>query len=292
MWGHRIWVLGLLFSSAMPWFSTGQSTTVWAGPADGKNDKNRKQDEKRENQRVEKAKKDVQQNQNELNGLASDLRSQLAAWQKAEAGMRAAQTDLKRQREMAEEQLDDESGYPSLLRRIRETRVKLDAVSKPILESVQKSSEWLAARSEADLAKAEHRRLREDVSIPDGELKGQLEKLEKVMQKPDRLAAQAVAAVPEARELQTTLDQQLEDLEELRRKYPQSKIDQNPKVVKAKESLAAAQRTLEGSAKTLASARTQYNKQLAQMAAAKDELARAQRADQADTNKSRPKGKK
>lgn len=283
-------LLSVVLSSLMP----GRSTLAFMPQkfiAQTQNKKN-KQDEKRENERVEKAKKEVQQSQKELNGIIGDLRRQMSNWQKSEAALRAANTDYKRQREEAEEQMDEESGYPLLLRKIRETRVKLDVLSKPIIERVQKGSDWQAAKAKADAAKAQRKQVLDDATVTESEQKLKLEALDKEIVQPDRLQTQAIAADADAHKLQTMLDQQLDELEALRKKYPQSKIDSNPMVVKAKETLANSQRSLESEAKSLSAVRAKHNKQVSHLAAANQELVRAQQADQADANKSRPKAKK
>lgn len=285
----RKWIGCLFLGIALSQVAQGQVSLAFMGQS--QNQKN-KQDEKRENQRVEKAKKEVQQNQKELNEIVGDLRRQTSEWQKADAALRAANVDHKRRRETAEEQMGEESGYPKLLRSIRETRVKLDVVSKPIIERIQNGSSWQAAKAKADAARIERKRVLEDASLTDNQQKLKLESLDKTIAQPDLLQLQAIQADPEAQRLQALLDQQLEELEALRKKYPQSKIDTDPQVMKAKETLANAQKSLESEAKSLAALRSKHSKQIARLAAANQELARAQQADQADANNSRPKGKR
>jgi len=260
------------------------------GHAQNKNQR-AKQDERKENERVERAQKAIRVEQQQLQPLLSDLRAALSVQGQAEKDLEAALAEIRIQREAAEERLEEKSGFPELLRKQRELRAKYERVTKPIVEQVQASSEWKSAKKEADQAIIARQNLADDGSLDEESLEKRQANLDTLSKLPQLLEAQAIDADDTAKPLHQQLDANAAKLADMRKKFDDNVVLADPRVKTTIETGQKAKQAVMSATEKTASIRSRVYKQQVSVARANKELAEAKQADAKDRNQPKSSGK-
>ena len=260
------------------------------GYAQNKNQRD-KQDEKQENERVERAQKSIRVEQQQLQPLLSDLRAAMRAQGQAEKELDAALAEVRLQREAAEERLEEKSGFPELLRKQRELRAKYALVTKPIIERVHSSSEWISAKKAADQGSAGLGKLTDDDTLDEDAFAKRRADLNALITLPQSLEAKAIELDVDAKVLDTQIEANAAKLAVMRKTFDDGKVLSDPRVKSAIDASQKAKQALVSASEKAATVRSKISKQQASIARAIKELADAKQADAKDRNQPKPPGK-
>ena len=252
--------------------------------AQGKADR---KDEKRENERVNDAKQELQKAQHEVAASVKAFRVQNIELQRAAGVLRSNQLAYSQAREAAEERLADSSGLPEAIRKMRGLRDEIATLSKPILEQLHKSDKWKVASKQASAAQQIREQLLTDESRTEADLGAQLTELENQIAAPESVDSAAIDADPKIKRLKVDYHQALDAIADLRRKIDSSKIDADPEVKSHRSKLEASERELAAQRKALATLNVKVANMQSALIAANRKLQQAQAADQNDSNKTR-----
>ncbi len=245
-----------------------------------------RQDEKRENERVEKMQKSVREEQEELQKIAKSLRTSIIETQRAEEALRLALADFRHEREAAEERWEEKNGLADQIQLTRELRAKYDSIVKPMIAKVQATDEWIVANKNASAAIAASTTILNDDSLSEDQLESYLGKRDAIINAPRVLETKAVEADPEAKSLKIKIDAQLESIKSKRSKLDDEKIEIDPRVKQAKAASQKAQQLVDTNKKELTALRSQVSKKQASLAHANKNLWDAKQADAKDRNQS------
>ena len=251
-----------------------------------------RQDEKRENERVEKMQKAVREAQDELQKIAKSLRTSIIETQRAEAALRLALSDFRHERETAEDRWEEKNGLADQIQSMRDLRAKYDSIVKPMIAQVQTSDEWIVATKNASAAITASKTILNDDSLSEDQLEAHLAKRDAIINAPRELETKAVEADPEAKSLKIKIDAQLESIKSKRSKLDDEKIENDPQVKQAKAASQKAQQLVDTAKKELASLRSQVSKKQTSLAHANKNLSDAKQADANDRNQSTKAKKK
>lgn len=239
---------------------------------------NRRNDERRENERVKNAQEHLQQTQKNQSELSKQVKTAASAVTAAERTVKLARDKVRDEKENAEQRLDSKSGIPQLIEKLKVARADFEKLAAPIRESVHATEAWQAAELDAKEAQAEKSEVLETVK----DLKERaplLEPLEKRIAKPLDMETTAILADSSAKRASDTADKLKVQLDELRKKFPDSKIDEDPLVKKAKTALDDAEKKLQQAVRELQSNRSKLAKAQASVADAQRKLNQAKEAD-------------
>lgn len=250
------------------------SSTVWAQ----KNNRN-KQAEKRENERVAAAQKDVRKQQEDLNEVQQKLRGLMRNTGGLEANQVKARNHLVETREKVADQMAKSLGIEAALERLKVAKAELAAFSQPLIEQLHQSTAWIAAKKAAEQAKTEIEKLRENADLTEEDQKQKLDQLTKVLLHPNELDKQAVANKPEGKRLNDKVTDALSAIEKIRRAVPDEKVEADSEVVQAKKALEKAEQEIRKHAQSVSSERSQLAKAQQQLQQARLKLQQAQAAD-------------
>jgi chromosome segregation ATPase len=248
-----------------------------------------RKDEKRENERVNDAKQDLQKAQRELGAAVKAYRVQGIELQRTDAMLHPLQVAYSQAREAAEERLADSTGLPAAIRKMRGLREEIVSLSTPILEQVKKTDKWKAASKQANDAQQARDKLLADESRTDDELATQLIELDKQIAAPASLAAAAIDADPKVSQLKSDYQHALDAIADLRRKIDSSKIDADPEVKSRKSKVQALEREIAIHRNSLAKLNAKVANMQSAVVGANRKLQQAQAADQKDSNKPKKK---
>ena len=263
------------------------ATTPFAAQKKGSNDR---RDEQRENERVQKAEREVTQARKALNDVQGDLRAALKQLDAAHDKLVLAKRGLNEAKDTAEAELGDKLGIPEAIATVNEKRKRFEELSKPILEKLHARPEWKTLETQVAKAKADRETLRENVELEDDEREKQLKALSEIIAKPFNVETQTLQADADCMKARKELDEASAKLLETRKKLSESKIEAHPLVVAAKKTVVDVEKTVASSEKALASTRSSATKAQRSLQQALTELSRAKQAD-ADSNNGN-KGKK
>jgi chromosome segregation ATPase len=258
----------------------------WSSLGFAQNKADRK-DEKRENERVNDAKQDLQKARRELSAVVKTFRVQSADVRRADGAVHLNQIAYSQAREAAEERLADSSGLPEAIRKMRGLRDEISSLSKPILEQLHKTDKWKAAIKHVSDAQQAREKLLADDSRTDDEMADQLAKLDKQVAAPASMDAAAIDADPKIKQLKVNYQKALDAIADLRRKIDSSKIDAVPEVKTLKSKVEASERELAAQRKSLGALNAKVASTQSTVVVANRKLQQAQAADQKDNNKGR-----
>lgn len=252
---------------------------------------NDRRDEQRENERVQKAEKEVTQSRKALNEFQGDLRTALKQLDDAQDKLVLAKRGLNEAKDSAEAELGAKLGIPEAIAAVNEKRKRFEELSKPILDKLHARPEWKSLETQVAKAKSEREALRENVELEDDEREKQLKALSEIIAKPFNVETQAIQADADCMKARKEVDDASAKLVETRKKLSESKIDAHPLVAAAKKKVAEVDKTVASSEKALTAVRSSATKAQRSLQQALSELSRAKQADAADSNNSN-KGKK
>lgn len=249
-----------------------------------KNNRN-KQDEKRENERVADAQKEVREQQKDLSDAEQKLREAVRSSTSQVANLARAREQLRQTREQTADRLAKSMGIEAALERLKLAKMKLVEFKTPVIEKLHRSKEWVAATDAADKAQSEIDKLREDIELSDDDRKQKLDRLTKLVLRPDELDRQAVVETAEGKLLTDQVEAALAAIEKIRRAIPDEKVDADPAVVQAKKTLEKSEQELKKLTQNVSAQRNSVQKAQQQLQQSRQKLQQAQAADARDKNR-------
>ncbi len=239
---------------------------------------NRKNDERRENERVKNAENKLDQVKKQVADNDKLIKTAGQNASLAEKNVKVARTRVQDEKEAAESRLDSKSGIPEVVQQLKVARTDFAKIADPIREKVHATQEWKLAEEAATEAKAEKQEVLELVkNLKEREEK--LAPLEPLIAKPIELEEKAINEDKAARTASEKVASLKSKLEELRKKFPESKIEEDPLVKKAKQDLAEADKKLQSALREVASLRSKSLQLRKNLAEAQQQLARAKELD-------------
>lgn len=256
------------------------SAPAWAQ----KNIRNQ-QDEKRENQRVADAQKQVRVHQNDVNEAEQKLRSVMRSSGGLEAKLAHVRGELRETRERAADRLAKSMGIDAALAHLKDVRAQLATFSQPVLEKLHQSSAWIEAKKAADEAKQQADAVREDVQLSDEERTAKIKELTPQIVKPNELDRQTILDMPEGKRLTDEVTAALAAIEKIRKAIPDEKVDADPTVIQVKKSIEKAEQELKKHAQSVLTEREGVQKAQQRLVQSRQKLQQAQAADARDRNR-------
>ena len=249
-----------------------------------KNTRNQ-QDEKRENQRVADAQKQVREHQNDVNEAEQKLRSLMRSSGGLEAKLAQVRGELRETRERAADRMAKSMGIDAALDHLKDVKAQLAAFSQPVLEKLHQSPIWMDAKKLADESKKRADALREDVQLSDEERTARIKELTTSVVKPNELDRQTILDMPEGKRLTDELTAALAAIEKIRKAIPDEKVDADPTVVQVKKSIEKAEQELKKHMQSVLAERESVQKVQQRLVQSRQKLQQAQAADARDRNR-------
>lgn len=258
---------------------------VVTAPAWAQKNNRNQQDEKRENQRVANAQKEVRSQQGELNEAEQKLRSAMRSSNGLEATVAKAREHLRETRERVADQMAKSMGIEAALARVKDTKAELAKYAKPIVDELHKSEVWRSAKKAADDAKASVEKLREDLQLSAEDRQAKLDDLTKLMLRPSELDKQAVLDTSEGKRLDERVRDALAGVEKIRRAIPDEKVAADPAVVEAEKAIDKVEAEVKKHLQSVVAERGRVQKAQQQLLQSRQKLQQAQAADARDRNR-------
>ena len=243
------------------------------------------QDEKRENQRVADAQKQVREHQNDANEAEQKLRSLMRSSGGLEAKLAQARGELRETRERVADRMAKSMGIETALAHLKDIKAQLAAYSQPILEKLHQSSTWMEAKQAADEAKQQADAVREDITLTDEVRTAKIKELAPKIVKPSDLDRQTILDTPEGKRLADELTAALAAIEKIRKAIPDEKVDADPTVVQVKKSIEKAEQELKKHSQSVLAERESVQKAQQRLVQSRQKLQQAQAADARDRNR-------
>ena len=266
---------------------------LWAGTnLFGQNANKAKQDEKKENERVDKAERAVNETRKDFAAVQKELRSQSVQLEKLTHSLSEFRKRARQAREDAEDRLGAKIGIPAALAKVRAAGATLEQSAAKVRKEVHATNEWSLAKAAADQAKEARAAMLEDVNHAEDENKGQHDALLKLILKPLELENEAIAKDPSEVEAYKQLSQQQTELNKLRKLLPSGQVDRDREVVQALQAVEKKEKELSESESQLRRSKGEASKIQKRLVEAQLSLQRAKAADAADPNRpGKAKGK-
>jgi chromosome segregation ATPase len=242
-------------------------------------------DERKENQRVANAEREVAQLKKELSAIQKSVKEDLGQLAKRESALVQLRKNMRQVREDVEDRLGEKLGIPSALQAQRKASSEFDAASAKVIESLSTSPEWKAAKATADAAKEERKALLEDVELDDDARKVKLKKTQDAIDRLSSFEQDAIRKDPVAGKAQSTLQSAQSQLDQLRKQLPKDKIDADPKVVQLDKELQKLEKEIADSRRDVDKHRSTALSLQRKLVQAQSALQKARAADAADPNR-------
>lgn len=242
-------------------------------------------DEKRENQRVREAEKEVGEARKKLSDAQRLVKDRLKVLEQSNAKIIEARRKYRDAEELAEEQFGKALGIPEAMAEVKALRKELDRLSEPVLARLHESKEWVVLSSTLEQRRKERDELLENSELDEPARTSKLAELSELFSKPVEMEEEAIQGVPECKSLADKLKSSVTDLDLLRKKISRDQVESHPKVkeaVKKIEQLTAENQRLE---KEFASARSTANKAWRTLQAATQKMQKAKYEDAKDPNR-------
>lgn len=284
-------ILILASLAAGVWFA---STPLLTAAQNGKNNnKNntQKNDERRENDAVQKAKKDVDAAEKVARDAEKSARQAADKLKGAIRDQSKAASQIQKRRDDLEEKHGDLVGLTEARRTLDAARKTYEKSGSPILKQVTESASYQEAVETAKQADRRLSALRDDTDLEDGERLKQMADAAKTKQLPARLEREALDA-------EESLKSERNALRAAEQAVAKAS-DAMEKAVEKDPELKSAKDTFESAKNQVAAARRESAKEAKQWADAKQKLSREQNdlqqkvnADRKDDNKGKNKNKR
>lgn len=200
--------------------------------------------EKRDDQRVNAARNDVAEAQRKLAEESKDVREAAAALQKALAEAAQEAKRVSESRLESERRIAQREGLDAEQAAVLEARTRFESASRPVLDRLQATAEYQAAKAAAAAARGKL----EAGDPPDAAA------LREAMFVPGKLEQAALSADTETSKLRTAMDERAKRLAELRTRIHEA-VDSDSDVRRGLERLIAAKAVAEKAERTLAAER-------------------------------------
>ncbi len=242
-------------------------------------------DEKRENQRVETARKSVRDAEGavkEAQQAAADA-SRSVAEARRRHKLAAAELKSTRDRQTAAE--EESRGVAALVAEVKRHQDELTRLSEPILKSLRTTPEYQTAQVDAKAALAELQKIRgtADANAVDATGLPRGKALLKRSLRPVELEQSALTADPATNAVQKQLAVSQDKVAGIRRQI-ETVVESSNEVKQAAQQLKTADREVNEAERNAEAAQRQAMTAAAKLARAQQDLARAIAADKADSN--------
>ncbi len=266
---------------------------VWTGTnLFGQNGNKAKQDEKKENERVDKAERAVNETKKDFAAVQQELRSQSVHLEKLTHSLGEFRKRAREAREDAEDRLGAKLGIPAALSKVRAAGAMLEQSTAKVRKEVHATNEWSLAKAAADQAKETRATMLADVNHLENENNGQHDAVLKLILKPMELENEAIVKDPSAVEAEKLLSQQQTELNKLRKLLPIGQVDRDREVVQALQAVEKKEKELSESESQFRRSKGEASKIQKRLVEAQSSLQRAKAADAADPNRpGKAKGK-
>jgi len=254
-----------------------------------------RQDEKREDERVEKARKELSQTQAELKKLQDQLQQRSKAFVAARAAFIQSKKKSEETLEDAQQRVGETLGIPAQMQVIRGASLLFQDKTKGVLEKLKSTAKYAEIdgrinTSEEALKNGIHPVTQLTI------LSDQIEEIEAQMAIDKKslrtLEDEAIAADPEARIAKQDLDEALEQLRQMKSKLSPARIDNDFAYKKAKSDTDQALKKMQTASAGLKQAEAAMKKKASEVGADYQAYMKAKQADAADSNRSKPTPKK
>jgi len=255
--------------------------------------KNR-QDERRENEQVEKSRRELSQTQSELKKLHSEMEQKSRAFIDARIGFLTAKKKSEAAMEEAEERLGNAIGLPEHMQTVRRLSIAYQEKAKFVVERIQHSDAYQTIVEkvtilEEGLSTGIHPETGQWIltdSIDD--LESSLANLKKELQ---AMEEAAVNADPAANEASTAWKEAVARKNELKHKLDASLIDNDPAYKKAKTECDTALRKMKVASDAMRKVEIALHRKAAELGDDQRSYLKAKQADAADPNRTNNKKK-
>lgn len=265
------------------------STTRFVPSGCGQSKAQDRKDEQRENERVKKAEKDVNEAKRELTDIQKKLKEKLRSVDAREDGLGKLLRAYRDTVDDAEQEIGASIGIPGALAKVKESRKKLDEASLPVLAVLHATPQWKSLLQDVEAAKQKKQELNENAELEDSECDAKLSEIDRLLRKPSEVESNAIQQSPVCKPLQVTLSKTVDELDSLRKKISTDKVQSHPKVAQASKRVEEAKKELASQRKEFATIRGRVAKGIKQLTIAQTELTNARVADAKDPNKGKPK---
>ncbi len=265
------------------------STTRFVPSGYGQSKAQDRKDEQRENERVKKAEKDVNEAKRELTDIQKKLKEKLRSVDAREDGLGKLLRAYRDTVDDAEQEIGASIGIPGALAKVKESRKKLDEASLPVLAVLHATPQWKSLLQDVEAAKQKKQELNENAELEDSERDAKLSEIDRLLRKPSEVESNAIQQSPVCKPLQVTLSKTVDELDSLRKKISTDKVLSHPKVAQASKRVEEAKKELASQRKEFATIRGRVAKGIKQLTIAQTELTNARVADAKDPNKGKPK---
>lgn len=241
-----------------------------------------KQDEKRENEAVREAERDVEDARGKLKAAEGEAREASKAWKSALTERQAAAAALQEVRERLEAEHQESTGLAEARRRLKESAAELASVSRPILEKVHQLQPDVVselAGLHEHLRQQDDPVLRREAATKIPPLTARLRELER----------EALRQDPQAAKLLETVDQQESRVRDSVKKFDLA-VERDPNLRRAQQAFTMADRRAEQAEESAAKATRRVNDARNALAKAMERLQQKQLQDRRDDNR-KPKKK-
>ena len=261
---------------------------AWSGTQlSGQNGNKERQDERKENERVDKAERAGNEARKELVGVQKELRSQSSQLEKLVHSLGELRKRTREAREDAEDRLGAKIGIPAALSKVRVAGATLEQTAAKVRKEVHATNEWLLAKAAADQAKETRAAMLEDANSIAYENNGQHDALMKRILKPLEMDNAAIAKDPNSLEAEKQTE-----LDKLRKLLPSGQVDKDGAVVQALQAVEKKEKELSEMESQFRKSKGEASKIQKRVVEAQLSLQRARAADAADPNRpAKSKGK-
>jgi len=256
--------------------------------------KNR-QDERRENERVDKARKELGKTQTELRKLQADLQQKSRAFGTARGAYLQAKKTTDAALEQAQERVGESLGIPAQMQVMRGASLILQDKSKEVLEKLKSNTTYAQIVQRLKLAEESlESGLHPSTQLPLG--KSQIDEYElSIASDKKELRAIEDAAIstdPQAKEARGDLQEAQSKLKEMKSKLSPSRIENDFAYKKAKADSDQALKKMQAASASLQAAELALRKKANEAGVDYQAYMRAKQADAADSNRTKQPAKK
>ncbi len=266
------------------------NTFIWAQSAS----KNR-QDERRENERVEKARKELGKTQTDLRKLQGELQQKSQAFAIARGAYLQAKKKTDTALEQAQERVGESLGIPAQMQVMRGASLVLQDKSKEVLEKLKSNTTYTQIAERLKLAEESlESGLQPESQLPIA--KSQIDELElSIASDKKELRAiedAAISSDPQTKEARGDLQEAQSKLKEMKSKLSPSRIENDFAYKKAKAESDQALKKMRAASASLQAAELALRKKANEAGVDYQTYMRARQSDAADSNRTKQPAKK
>jgi hypothetical protein len=254
-----------------------------------------RQDEKRENQRVDKARKELGQTQAELRKLQGELQQKAQAFATARGAYMQSKKKTDAALEQAQERVGESLGIPAQMQVMRGASLILQDKTKEVLEKLKSNTTYSQIAQRLKVAE-ESLESGLNPATQSPLLKSQVDEIEiSIASDKKELRAiedAAVSADPQAKEARADLQAAQSKLKEMKAKLSPSRIDNDFAYKKAKADSDQALKKMQAASTSLQNAEIALRKKANEAGVDYQAYMKARQADAADPNRSKQPAKK